>query len=202
MMLESESESESKFLGHAGIGFRIRIACYWNRNWNRSHGFSETLESKSESALVESGLESESLVLESFTTLTDRHNNLSRHVNWQASATIGQLNYRNKWDRWILDVTLNVRTIVSRAYIFWKIWLPSSTQDLGVLGKAGENHDWCRLPNSLWSLYYTSLLYCDSFLIVRSKGAFSWLVGSGSFEVTFIFWYPVKYVSMVPALLF
>ena len=69
MMLESESESESKFLGYTGIGIRIGIACYWNRNWNRNHGFWKTLESESESALMESELESESVVLESFTTL-------------------------------------------------------------------------------------------------------------------------------------
>ena len=69
MMLESESES--KFLGHAGIGIRIGITCYWNRNWNRNHGFWKTLEleSESESTLVESELESESLVPESFTAL-------------------------------------------------------------------------------------------------------------------------------------
>ena len=71
MMLELESESESKFLGSTGIGNRIGITCYWNRNQNRNHGFWETLESESEleSALVESELESESLVPESFTTL-------------------------------------------------------------------------------------------------------------------------------------
>ena len=71
MMLESESESESKFLGNTGIGIRIGINCYWNRNWNRNHGFWKTLESESESTLVESELESESLVPESFTTLHD-----------------------------------------------------------------------------------------------------------------------------------
>ena len=81
MSLESELESESMKLQNTGIGIRIGITCYWNRNWNRNHGFWETLESESESALVESEFESEALVLESFTTLNDRHNNLSRHVN-------------------------------------------------------------------------------------------------------------------------
>ena len=37
MMLESESELESSYLGNIGIGVRIGIISYWNRNWN--HGF-------------------------------------------------------------------------------------------------------------------------------------------------------------------
>ena len=59
-----------KILGNTGIGIRIGIACYLNRNWNRNLGFWKTLEleSESESPLVESELESESLALESFTT--------------------------------------------------------------------------------------------------------------------------------------
>ena len=50
-------------------GIRIGITCYWNCNQN--HGFWKTLEleSESESTLVESELESESLVPESFTAL-------------------------------------------------------------------------------------------------------------------------------------
>ena len=68
MLLESELESESH---DAGIGIGIGITRYWNRDWNRNHGFWKTLEpeSESESTLVESELESESLVPESFTTL-------------------------------------------------------------------------------------------------------------------------------------
>ena len=65
MMLESESEP--KFLGNNGI--RIKIACSWNWIWNRNPGFWKILDSELESALVESKMESESLVLESFTTL-------------------------------------------------------------------------------------------------------------------------------------
>ena len=42
-----ESESESKFLGNTGIGIRIGITCYWNRN----HEFWKTLESESEYTL-------------------------------------------------------------------------------------------------------------------------------------------------------
>ena len=54
MMLESESDLISKFFGNTGIGIRIGITSYWNRNWNRNHGFWQTLELESESALVES----------------------------------------------------------------------------------------------------------------------------------------------------
>ena len=68
MMLESKSESESKLLEYIGIGIRIGITSYWNRNWNRNHGFWKTLELESESTLVESELES--LALESSTTFT------------------------------------------------------------------------------------------------------------------------------------
>ena len=62
--IASESESDPEFLGNTGI--RIGVTCYWNRNWNRNrnwnqnwnrnwnHGFQQTLESESESALVES----------------------------------------------------------------------------------------------------------------------------------------------------
>ena len=78
MMLELEPESESKLLGNTGMGIRIEITCYWNRNQSRNHGVWETLESESEleSALVESELESESVVPESFTTLTKTKFNL------------------------------------------------------------------------------------------------------------------------------
>ena len=66
---ESELESES----HDG-GIEIRTTIFGqhrNRNWNRNHRFWKTLESESEleSALVKLELESESLVLELFTTL-------------------------------------------------------------------------------------------------------------------------------------
>ena len=55
------SESESKYLGNPGLG----IIDHWNQNWN--HYIWKTLESEleSESQLVES----ESAVVESFTTL-------------------------------------------------------------------------------------------------------------------------------------
>ena len=71
MMLESKSESELKPLEYTGIGIRIGITSYWNRNWNRNHGFWKTLESESESTLVESELES--LAMESSTNLQHLH---------------------------------------------------------------------------------------------------------------------------------
>ena len=97
MMLESESESESKFLGNTGIGIRIGINCYWNRNWNRNAGFWKTLESESESksTLVESELESESLVPESFTTLV--------HVHTVDISQISQ-QQNQKLNSWIVDI--------------------------------------------------------------------------------------------------
>ena len=39
MMLESESELESSYLGNTGIGIRMGITSYWKQNWNRDHGF-------------------------------------------------------------------------------------------------------------------------------------------------------------------
>ena len=106
VMLESESESESKFLVNTGI--RIGITYYRNRNWNRNHGFWKTLESESESESALAELELESLVPESFTTLTYMQILVTRWSKYCPKPSMSSKYLTTNQKKWCRLNTINI----------------------------------------------------------------------------------------------